>query len=388
MLIFWKLVLPEDAPLFSKNIDESDHDAMKPYTPTSLDRTLNQAMGIFMILTFLISTSLNILVYQFNKLKRNNITNFLFRSLAAVDFLTTLFAPLTYAALMFSATLYPCSNKVLTFARSLACALGCISQVITWLLAVTRCIRVIFPFAIMKKRVVFGYLAVYALAMLLNSCGSAVVQLLGAYLANLFVVLVHYCFVINFGHCLTGIIVSVATFAYLLRCTRLASTILTRTRTYPLHEDYRAKATLIRGRFKGCVTILLMNIPYVINIGFIAYVNIKPGTVSFHDVLFGMVPILTSTINPIIITARNHFQMRLLLLNKKRPAVVSRIASMIESPRPKRRATDIDIPCHITLYRVCRDRVLCRDTIELEDVTVTANPVVVPIEETEYKVKT
>ena len=312
MLIFWKLVFPQDAPLFNKDYSSASTLPTLHYIPTDLDRALNLVMGCGMILIFLLSSTLNSLVYRYNSYRPANITNFLFKMLSVVDFLTTFYAPWLYASLMFSSEVYPCTSRLTTSTRQLVCVLGCMSQVITWMLAVTRFVKVILPFTILVKRAVLGYLAGYSILMAANSLSSLVVQWRGgADEAGAMSLLVHYCFLVNLAHCTTGILLSVTTSLYLVRCTRRQAATLRRS-----SQKGTPGSALVTQRLRGCVTILLMNIPYIITLGFIVFVHLYPGRVSFHDVLFGFLPQLTSTINPIIVTARNLPKMRVLIFGR------------------------------------------------------------------------
>ena len=55
----------------------------------------------------------------------------------------------------------------------------------------------------------------------------------------------------------------------------------------------------------SCITILLINIPYFISINIIVLVWwILPDQVSFHEIIFAWIPIITSGLNPIIILSR------------------------------------------------------------------------------------
>ena len=319
----------EDAPLYNK--DFSTHliggvltnIQNKTYTPTRTDKLINQISGTVLMVCFVLSCTLNYLVYRFNKLKQANLTNFLFKSLSLVDLLTTVYAPWLYASLMFSSEVYPCRSKLATFTRQLVCILGCTSQVITWMLAVTRFFRVVLPFARVRKKSILVYIAVYCGLMTVNSACSLAVQITGRGERLTMSVLVHFCFLVNLVHCSTGIIFSVVTSVYLLWCTYLQTLTLPQT----FQEKTGSSISMIRQRMRSCVTILLMNIPYLTTICFIAYVNAKPGQISFHDVLFGFLPILTSTINPIIVTARNYGKMKTAILRPQRASKRSYIRS-------------------------------------------------------------
>ena len=55
----------------------------------------------------------------------------------------------------------------------------------------------------------------------------------------------------------------------------------------------------------SCITILLINIPYFISVTSIVLVMwVLPNQISFHEIIFAWIPILTSGINPIIILTR------------------------------------------------------------------------------------
>lgn len=330
MLIFWKLVILEDAPLYNKDFSSSHHAESllatlgnKTYVPTRTDKLINQVAGTTLMACFVLSSTLNYLVYRFNKLKQANLTNFLFKSLSLVDLLTTVYAPWLYASLMFSSELYPCRSTLATFTRQLVCILGCTSQVITWMLAVTRFFRVILPFARIGKKFILVYIAVYCGLMTVNSTCSLAVQITGTGERMIMSVLVHFCFLVNLVHCSTGIIFSIVTSVYLVWCTYIQTLTLRQTFQEPLGRSI----PMIRQRMRSCVTILLMNIPYLTSICFIAYANAKPGQISFHDVLFGFLPILTSTINPIIVTARNYRKMKTAILQPQRASKRSYVRS-------------------------------------------------------------
>ena len=329
MLIFWKLAYGEDSPLYSKDYSQNvvPTPLNQTYIPTKNDKLINVAMGTILLLAFVVSTTLNYIVYNFNNQKRPNIANFLFKSLSIVDFMTTIYAPWLYASMMFSTKVLPCSNQVATFTRQFVCILGCISQVITWMLAITRFVRVILPFTLANKKMILSYVVLYGTLMTVNSSVSIVIQMSGhdTSQAAIWVMrsIVHLCFLMNLAHCSTGIICSVVTSIYLVRCTK-AHALSTKTKGSFLH-DKQTINVLIKQRLRGCVTILLMNIPYLLNIAFIVYVNVKPGQMSFHDILFGFLPIISSTINPVIVASRNYWKIRMQILNKKtRPSVIQR----------------------------------------------------------------
>ena len=55
----------------------------------------------------------------------------------------------------------------------------------------------------------------------------------------------------------------------------------------------------------SCVTILLINVPYLISVSSTVLVMwVLPDQISFHEIIFAWIPILTSGVNPIIILTR------------------------------------------------------------------------------------
>ena len=55
----------------------------------------------------------------------------------------------------------------------------------------------------------------------------------------------------------------------------------------------------------SCITILIINIPYFISVNVILIVWwILPDQISFHEIIFAWIPIITSGLNPIIVLSR------------------------------------------------------------------------------------
>ena len=316
MFIFWKLVFVEDAPLYTRDFSAKPEMDNTTYIPTDMDWIINMFGGLVLLMCFVVACPLNYIVYRFNLLKRANLTNYLSKSLSLVDLLTTGYGPCFYAGVMFSSELYPCNTHLLTITRQLVCVLGCASQVITWVLAVTRFFRVIVPFAVFRRKSILIYIVVYCTLMTINSASSLALQISGAEeRVSIMAVVVGFCFIGNLVHCCTGIIVSVVTSVYLLWCSYLQRLTLQRT-----FQEHCNKKTSISRQRKSSVTILLMNIPNFITICFIIYVNAKPGQISFHDAFFGFLPILTSAVNPIIVSARNYAKIKRAFFRLKKVA--------------------------------------------------------------------
>ena len=55
----------------------------------------------------------------------------------------------------------------------------------------------------------------------------------------------------------------------------------------------------------SCITILIINVPYFISVNVIVIVWwILPDQISFHEIIFAWIPIITSGLNPIIVLSR------------------------------------------------------------------------------------
>lgn len=64
----------------------------------------------------------------------------------------------------------------------------------------------------------------------------------------------------------------------------------------------------------SCITILLINIPYFISVTSIILVWwILPDQISFHEIIFAWIPIITSGLNPLIILSRKSDARRAIL---------------------------------------------------------------------------
>ena len=300
MLIFWKPVIFEDRHLFTRKsiYGKGDDDPALfnesfVYTPKVEDFIINYSIGTAMIFAFCISVLLNPTVFYLKHKGEKSLIRKLFQGLAVVDFMTCICTPLVYAYFTFNETILPCSNPVLRFCRPITCTFGCCSQIITFMLAVTRFLKIRFPFMIIREEYVKRYMIAYMFLMALNNLQVPLIQSVkGIPYRNYFYVFVQYCFYVNSIHCGIGILASVVTSSILVH------------RAHQ-HSNNESEYAVIHITLHSCITILLMNIPYVFAIGLIIFVNLNPGQISFHDLLFGMMPIVTSTCNPLIIILRN-----------------------------------------------------------------------------------
>ena len=290
MLIFWKLVTLEDKELFSKSPNSASVTRFPniTYHATSTDQVVNYSLGSVLVMCFLISTILNpVLTYHHHSTRKNGVCTFLFSCLSVSDLLTNFFAPLVYSHYMFRTGIYSGSLFSIEFSRVFACTVGCFSQCGTTLIAATRLIKVTAPFVRIRKRTVVAYFTAYTTVMTTNNLAILLLKQVDRSQRALYFTFTNICIWLNVAHCFVGIVLSLATFIYLYL-------------VKPVGEaENRVKNKRV------CVTILLMNTPYVISIFFVLLVYISSWHVSIHDIIFGFVPMLTSAINPIVLIVRN-----------------------------------------------------------------------------------
>ena len=96
------------------------------------------------------------------------------------------------------------------------------------------------------------------------------------------------CFVVSFIHCILGTLSSAAT-----------SILLYRISARQLEEK------LMKEKRRSAVSILLMNVPHLVTSVFVLLFLVHDGDVAWFDIGFVFCPILTATINPIVIVSRN-----------------------------------------------------------------------------------
>ena len=283
-----------------------------------LDASLNYTFGCLMILFFLISTILNpLLFYSYSTKKQQTIQNFLFKVIAVSDFLTN-FVPTIFMAYVFLSTVELRHNLLNQLPDFISCTFGCISQVTTTMMAVTRMISVMRPFFRVKFRRVIAYLVFYAVYMCIGNGGSLISVGIevgrmraedthnhtlshnlshnssdihnetnkdrGA--ATLAKINTFVCFLMNVIHCTLGILCSFITV---------------------LHLRFNMFRNAERDRkLKSSATILVMNIPYVISVvtNILAYYKFLG--IDFQMVNHYFIPTLTSAFNPCVIALRTN----------------------------------------------------------------------------------
>jgi hypothetical protein len=298
---------------------------------------INYFLAGFMIVCFLLSTSLNPLIFYSYTKKSKTIQNFLFKLIAVTDFLTNL-VPTLFMSYVFLSKMnfeYTFSNQLPEF---FSCTFGCISQVTTTMMAVTRMISIIKPFFIVKFKWVLAYLIFYAIYMSIGNAGSLMItgiknaqniseeeyqvmlehhgNHLDFSVATIETLNKFVCFVMNVFHCFLGIFCSFVTVGYL------------RILVGGSAEQAR--------KLKSCNTILIMNVPYVISIvsNFLAFYQVFG--IDFKLVNHYLLPILTSAFNPCVIVARTDaIKVALSSPTSRRPSMYSRSA-MITTAETRR----------------------------------------------------
>ena len=288
MLLFWTLDPHEyNFTTYTLNVTGNR-------TLTETERILNYSVGTLLIFCFLISTSLNpVLFYHHTSVQRQGITTFLFKTLAASDFLTNLLTPIVYSFYLFKPQLVALISPVVGTFCNISCTMGCFSVCSTTLLAITRFLKITNPFARLKKVIMTRFFLVYTFYMLvINSLLTlAFSNILPNALIDLFVTV---CTLLNFTLILLGVVFSIMTAVY-VHFFKPTS-----------HNDFVDK--------KVCGTILLMNLVYIITLSvsvfpFLSLLNlvndIKFLSLNLKFMSFLFMPLITSTWNPVVIITRS-----------------------------------------------------------------------------------
>ena len=173
--------------------------------------------------------------------------------------------------------------------------MGCLSQSATTLLAVARFLRIQAPFFKINKRVFLALFVLYSFIM-------TVVTVAGKYLivtaegeapgvnTRVIYLLKDVCFYLNLGQCAVGILFSVLCVSALYR-------------RNPESEEEVARRTHALRR-AGCVTILLLNLPYLCSFS-LGLVAMATRQTLLRELMFNFVPIVTSAFNPVVLCWRN-----------------------------------------------------------------------------------
>ena len=304
MLIYWEHIYTDELyDTMAVSCDDFPCDTLRysnfttTYEVTDLTRFANYVAGIVMILGFLISTILNPLVfYHFCKESSSMvIVDLLFKILAISDFLTNIYAPIFYAHQIFHAEIQASVKRTWAYmlAQAFTCNLGCISQSATTLLAVARYLRLRAPFININKYIFLAIFLFYAGIM-------TAITITGKYYfytategnveQGVMTSLSATCFYLNLVQCFVGNFFSVLCVTSLFK-------------GKPDSDDKIAMKTY-EMRKKGCVTILLINLPYLISLIF-ALVAAITDYKHLRALMFTFLPVATSMVNPIILCWRN-----------------------------------------------------------------------------------
>ncbi|KAL5250877.1 hypothetical protein ACHWQZ_G016577 [Mnemiopsis leidyi] len=160
--------------------------------------------------------------------------------------------------------------------------------------------KIVYPLQDYRQTHVMTYLVAYLVGMVVTDAAILVPrewfsdEKWGRWIMDVAVIV---CFWSYFTHCYAGILVSIPTVIHLYFSTRDSPT------TTTIHK-------------RGCVTILLINLPYFLFMATALTVwETVPNFLSFHLIAFSWIPIVTSSINPIIITSRRKEVRRFLIQN-------------------------------------------------------------------------
>ena len=142
-------------------------------------------------------------------------------------------------------------------AQSISCNVGCISQSATTLLAVARYIRLKWPFVNINKVLFLVLFLLYALGMTgITYAGKYYFYVAeeGSVREDIMTILKDFCFYLNLVQCVVGVVFSLMCVAALFEAR-------------PDKNDQIAMKTY-ELRKKGCVTIMLINLPYLVSLCF------------------------------------------------------------------------------------------------------------------------
>ena len=288
MLLLWTLNPHEfNFTTYTLNITENR-------TLTETEQIINYSAGILLFFCFLISTSLNpVLFYHHTSVPRQGITTFLFKSLAASDFLTNLLTPIVYSIYLFKPQLVTLINPVVGIFCNISCTLGCFSVCCTTLLAITRFLKITNPFTRIQKESIVRFLFVYTFYMSITN--SLLTLTFSNVLSNSLIdLLTKICTLVNFLFILLGVVFSIMTAVYM--------------------HFFKPTSQNDNVNKKVCETILLMNLVYVITLSvsvcpFLSLLNLvddnKFLSLNLRIMSFFFMPILASAWNPVVIITRS-----------------------------------------------------------------------------------
>ena len=289
MILFWTLDKHEyNTTTYEINITDNR-------TLTMPEQILNYTFGIVFILLFLVSSTLNpVLFYHHVSSEKRGLTTLLFATLALSDCLTNLFTPIVYSVYLFRPQVYSLLDAVVGSFCNVSCTTGCVSVCSTTLLAITRFLKITNPFVRIKGRILVKYLAVYSFSVLIVMIMltiSALTHLVSDDLVNIFITI---CTLTNFILIFLGVIFSVITvvYVYFLKPSSLTD-----------HITRQVCGTILLMSSVYLITLLLSILPFLSLLNILSDVEILAR--NFKFLCFFFMPVLTSAWNPIIIISRS-----------------------------------------------------------------------------------
>lgn len=250
---------------------------------------INYLVGLVFISSLFVGLGLNPFIIMFNWSKRQSSVSLLFVITACADTLVCILIPMFYGALMVQPKIVFYDYMYEMYIVCIMCTFGCTSQVTTTLLGVCRFIKVMNPFYKINNSYIIIYLLLHVGYMFVQVI-FIILLILGKIenTNNIQFKLVMACFIISALHCVVGSACSAFTVCKLYKSAGGT-------------ED----ETLISEKRRSSVTILLMNLPHFITAGCIFTSVISPQGISWFDINFIFCPILTGTLNPLLIVTRS-----------------------------------------------------------------------------------
>ena len=264
-------------------------------TLTMPEQILNYTIGIVFILLFLVSSTLNpVLFFHHVSSEKRGLTTLLFATIALSDCLTNLFTPIVYSVYLFRPQVYSLIDAVVGSFCNVSCTTGCVSVCSTTLLAITRFLKITNPFVRINGRILVKYLAVYSLSVLIVMIMltiSALTHLVSDDLVNIFITI---CTLTNFILIFLGVIFSVITVVYVYFFKPSSPTD---------HITRKVCGTILLMSSVYLITLLLSILPFLSLLNILSDVEILAR--NFKFLCFFFMPVLTSAWNPIIIISRS-----------------------------------------------------------------------------------
>ena len=196
----------------------------------------------------------------------------------------------------------------------LICTCGCVSQVTTAMLAVTRLICIVNPFFRVSTTLVLGYIKIYSVIMTSLNLSTMLCKIFPAP-QGLGPNLSRVCLILNVSQCLLGICASLFTVVRMLSRRRLSEK----------RPDEKIRSSL---------TIMFMNLPYLVSVVLILVTLTGISGVTFVLLTFPTVACFTSMLNPLTILLLNQKarQYTKLSLVKREHSVFSMISENNNKP--------------------------------------------------------